>query len=190
MKVAITGHTSGIGKAFADECRSRGFEVVGFSRSTGTNIAELSDQDFILSSINDCDIFINNAHDRFGQVELFSKVWQSWKNKSRLIINIGTFVTSTRTGANGPQHVMGRAHYAAEKVGLEMAVNWAWCDSDSCCEAIIVRPGLTDTPRVADDRPGAPRVDATSMAKYVMSSVLEQPFVVRELVITPRKNNA
>ena len=38
MKIAITGHKKGIGKAFADQLSARGHEIVGISRSDGENI--------------------------------------------------------------------------------------------------------------------------------------------------------
>lgn len=189
MRVAITGHTSGIGKALFDLAVERGHDVLGFSRSNGYDISSTEDQEKIVKEVADFDVFINNAHERFSQVEMFTRIWASWKDTPKKIINIGTAVTLNRGGPSSPQHPLGRAHYAAEKAGLEMAINWAWCEQQSRCEAILIRPGLTSTPRTANDRPGSNKIDPGDMARYIMSS-LDQPFVVRELTITPRKNNA
>jgi len=38
MKIAITGHRKGIGKAFAEQLSARGHTIVGISRSDGENI--------------------------------------------------------------------------------------------------------------------------------------------------------
>ena len=38
MRIAITGHRKGIGKAFAEQLSARGHEIVGISRSDGENI--------------------------------------------------------------------------------------------------------------------------------------------------------
>jgi len=38
MKIAITGHKKGIGKAFAEQLSARGHEIIGISRSDGENI--------------------------------------------------------------------------------------------------------------------------------------------------------
>ena len=38
MKIAITGHTAGIGQAFAKILADRGHEIVGLSRRHGDNI--------------------------------------------------------------------------------------------------------------------------------------------------------
>ena len=62
MKFAITGHTSGIGKAIAELCRTKGYQWIGFSRGTGYDISE--DCDKIVNESSDCDVFINNAHDK------------------------------------------------------------------------------------------------------------------------------
>jgi short-subunit dehydrogenase len=35
MKIAITGHTAGIGKAFAEQLAQRGHSIVGISRREG-----------------------------------------------------------------------------------------------------------------------------------------------------------
>ena len=38
MKIEITGHTHGIGKAFAEQLAERGHSIVGISRRDGENI--------------------------------------------------------------------------------------------------------------------------------------------------------
>jgi short-subunit dehydrogenase len=37
MKIAITGHTAGIGKEFAEQLSQRGHSIVGISRREGEN---------------------------------------------------------------------------------------------------------------------------------------------------------
>ena len=41
MKIAITGHKHGIGKAFAQQLADRGHEIIGISRSDGENIRRI-----------------------------------------------------------------------------------------------------------------------------------------------------
>ena len=57
MKIAITGHTRGIGKACADVFRHD--TIYGYSRSNGYDIKDAED---IFKSAEDCDVFINNAY--------------------------------------------------------------------------------------------------------------------------------
>ena len=62
MKFAITGHTSGIGKAVAEMCHTKGYQWIGFSRGTGYDIAREKDCGKIVYESSDCDVFINNAY--------------------------------------------------------------------------------------------------------------------------------
>ena len=65
MKVAITGKDRGLGK----ELSTRFDEVVGvFS--------------------DDCDVFINNAHEHFEQTKVLMDVFEKWKDTDKTIVNI------------------------------------------------------------------------------------------------------
>ncbi len=67
MKIAITGHTGGIGKSFAQLLATKGHDIVGISRSGGENIRRI---EHTASLIEPCDLFINNAQSMFAQTEL------------------------------------------------------------------------------------------------------------------------
>ena len=41
MKIAITGHTAGIGRSLATSYHSRGHEIVGLSKRNGDNIRNI-----------------------------------------------------------------------------------------------------------------------------------------------------
>ena len=60
MKVVITGHTYGIGKALYDSFKSAEWEVVGLSRSNGYDID--ADFDRVVEAATGADLFINNAY--------------------------------------------------------------------------------------------------------------------------------
>jgi len=69
MKVVITGHTHGIGKALYKHFQTfGGWEVVGLSRSNGYDI----DQDFdkVVEAATGCFLFINNAYRDQQQTKL------------------------------------------------------------------------------------------------------------------------
>jgi hypothetical protein len=72
MKIAITGHTSGLGKSFFDHF-SINHEVIGLSRSTGHDITE--NQNEITEIISKCDLFFNNAHSKITQGFFISKLY-------------------------------------------------------------------------------------------------------------------
>jgi hypothetical protein len=92
MKIAITGHSAGIGKALANIYASQGHEVVGLSRRNGYNIRSIPK---LVAMIEPCDIFINNAQAGFAQTELLFEVYKTWKGQpGKTIINISTMLTS------------------------------------------------------------------------------------------------
>ena len=89
MKIAITGHKQGIGKAFAEQLSARGHEIVGISRSDGENIRRTA---HTASLIEPCDMLINNAISFYAQTELLFEVWHRWNDKKEThhIWNIST----------------------------------------------------------------------------------------------------
>ena len=89
MKIAITGHKKGIGKAFADQLSARGHEIVGISRSDGENIRRTA---HTASIIEPCDMLINNAISFYAQTELLFEVWHRWQDikETHYIWNIST----------------------------------------------------------------------------------------------------
>jgi NADP-dependent 3-hydroxy acid dehydrogenase YdfG len=88
LNVAITGHSKGIGQSLYNKFLNEGHLVKGFSRSNGYDIS-LRQLDIINES-EACDVFINNAYHHTGQTELLVLFLENWKNKNKLIINIGT----------------------------------------------------------------------------------------------------
>jgi short-subunit dehydrogenase len=129
MKIAITGHTAGIGLALANLHRSMGHEVVGFSRTTGYNIAVPANRERIVADAQDCDIFYNNAHDWYGdnfaEVTLFEQLWQSWQGQRRIIVNISSLlVVEQRRPKSGLLYRSGKV--ALEDLSKFLQVESAW----------------------------------------------------------------
>ena len=90
MKIAITGHTAGIGQAIAAQYQSQGHEIVGISRREGHNIKVIPK---ICDLIESCDMFVNNAQAGFAQTELLFEMSKRWKNSRKHIIVISTMMT-------------------------------------------------------------------------------------------------
>ena len=142
MKIAITGHTSGIGKAFSNYLTDRGHDIVGLSKRDGNNIRNISK---IVQNIEHCDMFINNAQSGFAQTELFLHVAEAWKeSKNKMIWNISTILANSYTlpqvpGLNPTQMV----EYRTQKRSLEDAIKSM---SDICfCKIMTIRPGNVAT---------------------------------------------
>jgi hypothetical protein len=118
MKIAITGHTAGIGQALAEIYASNGHEIVGLSRRNGYNIRSITK---VASAIEPCDIFINNAQVGFAQTELLFAVYKLWQQQpNKKIINISTMLTSLPVSVL-PGIEM--TEYYVQKKSLEEAVS-------------------------------------------------------------------
>lgn len=143
MKIAITGHTAGIGKAFASYLEHRGHEIVGLSKRDGNNIRNIPK---IAEKILDCDMFINNAQAGFAQTELFLYVVDAWyQNPEKMIWNISTQMSADY---NMPE-VSGMATtslalYRTQKRSLDDATKTV-ISQGTRCRCITIRPGAVAT---------------------------------------------
>jgi len=72
-KIAVIGHTRGIGKAICDLYKKKKYQVVGMSKSNGFDI--IHDQEKILENIEDCSLVVLNAHADRGQLKLLKNIY-------------------------------------------------------------------------------------------------------------------
>ena len=158
MKIAITGHTNGIGQALAKQYEQRGHEIVGLSRRNGFNIRSIPK---VLNHISDCDMFINNAQAGYAQTELLYAVYERWLGQEgKLIINISTMATSLPTCWNDSFEM---DQYRTQKIALEEAhrqllnrINWP--------KLCLIKPGEVNT----GDHSGPKATDPDVWAKAVV----------------------
>jgi NADP-dependent 3-hydroxy acid dehydrogenase YdfG len=114
MKIAITGHTTGIGQALAAEYTLAGNEIVGLSQREGNNIRNTLK---ICNQIEPCDLFVNNAQAGYAQTELLFEMAQRWSGTKKHIIVISTMMTQDPTAFD-----CNLDHYRVQKIALEEAV--------------------------------------------------------------------
>ena len=141
MKIAITGHSAGIGRAFAQYLASRGHEIVGLSKRDGHNIRVIPK---MIEQILPCDMWINNAQAGYAQTELLYKLVDHWAHAShKMIWNISTMMT---TSGHIPQipglsytHL---AEYKNQKRALEDAFHELKYRGVKMC---LIRPGAVAT---------------------------------------------
>jgi short-subunit dehydrogenase len=88
MKVAITGHTNGIGLGLYNYFIDQGHEVLGFSRSNGYTMPDANER--ILEQIIDCDMFINNSEPIESQTYFLKQLWPLWWDKEKTMFIIGS----------------------------------------------------------------------------------------------------
>jgi len=72
-KIAIVGHTKGIGKAIAKLYESKKYEVIGLSRSNGYDL--ITEQEKIMDKIDECGYVVLNAHAGRGQLNLLKRIY-------------------------------------------------------------------------------------------------------------------
>lgn len=159
MKIAITGHTAGIGLALATVYESHGHEIVGLSRRNGYNIRNIPK---LIPLIESCDVFINNAQVGFAQTELLFSVYKLWQGiPEKKILNISTIMASMPAS---PDPELDMMEYRVQKVSLEEA-HKQLVHLQSWPKLTLIRPGAVATqPGQLSPRPCA---DVTVWASEV-----------------------
>ena len=143
MKIAITGHTAGIGQGLAKILQSRGHDITGLSQRYSDNIRNTPK---IVEKILPCDMFINNAQAGYAQTDLLYAVWQAWKGQvGKHIWNISTMMTQSPTTAeHETQSVVGINAYRNQKIALEDA-HHQLSAKEFLPKMILIRPGAVAT---------------------------------------------
>jgi len=114
MKIAITGHTDGLGKSLFDHF-SKEHECIGFSRSNGYDI-NLTYND-ILNQLKDVDIFFNNAWVEKTQSNFIIDC--SKYQKLKMIVSGSTTVDFPERANRSPEY----NQYFQDKTHLENTFN-------------------------------------------------------------------
>ena len=93
MKIAITGHTAGLGAEFKKTYEADGHDVLGFSRRNGYDLRDWSSMQEMLQQVNSCDMFISCAKPDFVQTTILYELWKQWKGQNKIIVNISSILT-------------------------------------------------------------------------------------------------
>jgi hypothetical protein len=140
MKIAITGHSKGLGKVLSEYFNVDNNQVTGFSRSNGYDISIENSRQQILSIIKDYDLFVNNAYNNFdrSQYILLESVYKLWQGQNKLIINVSSRYT---TDIQNP--------YCLNKRELDK-----FCENKifKMPHILNIKPGLMDTERVSNQK--------------------------------------
>ena len=158
MKVAITGHTAGIGQALTKIYQGRGIDVVGLSKREGWNIRNVPK---ICDQIEPCDLFINNAQAGYAQTELLFEMSQRWAGTNKHIMLISTMMTQSPISSL-PGLAMDQ--YRIQKVALEAAVAQIR-HRQLGIKLTVVRPGNIAT---SPDKTVPPAADVDNWAQTLV----------------------
>jgi len=166
MKIAITGHKKGFGKAFAEQLATQGHEIVGISRSDGENIRRTA---HTASIIEPCDMLINNAKSFYAQTELLFEIWHRWRksNHEHIIWNISTKVCEWKDDRQIKGLTMRESmEYRNQKMALELA-HAQLSSQPSKIKMELIRPGSVNTQTFSE-------TDSISADEYVSRVLTEQ----------------
>lgn len=105
MKVVITGHASGIGKALLETFTENGQECIGFDILNGYDLRDEETLKHVIESCRDADVFINNALP--NQSKLLEEIYNLWVGDSKVIINLSSAVTFFYNKDNIPNEFEG-----------------------------------------------------------------------------------
>jgi nucleoside-diphosphate-sugar epimerase len=158
MKIAITGHTAGIGRALAQEYQLNGDEIVGLSQRDGNNIRNTPK---ICDQIEPCDVFVNNAQAGYAQTELLFEMARRWTGTKKHIVVISTMMTQEPVCLLPG---LDMDHYRLQKVALEEAVRQIR-HRRLGVKITLVRPGNIAT---SPDKTVPPAADVDNWAKTLM----------------------
>lgn len=159
MKIAITGHTAGIGKALAHQYSLLGHEIVGLSKREGNSIRVIPR---IADLIEPCDVFINNAQAGFSQTELLFEMARRWQKTKKHIISISTMMTQDPVSVLPGIEMV---EYRIQKVALEQAIAQLR-HARLGIKFTIVRPGNIAT---SSEKTVPPAADVDNWAKTLIT---------------------
>jgi len=94
-KIAIVGHTKGIGKAIADLYRKKNYTVVGLSSSNGYDLH--CSQIEIMEQLDDCELIVLNAYAGRGQMNLLKRIYGRFVFEDKKVVVI-TSTSGTPVG--------------------------------------------------------------------------------------------
>jgi short-subunit dehydrogenase len=175
MKIAITGHTSGIGQALYNKFTEHGHTVIGFSRSNNFDITDSEKRDQIVQLATDFDVFINNAWAPYSQTDLLNQMIVNSKHQKKIIVNISSLAS-----------LLDRNIYNFHDQYISDKKN-----QNSICNRTITAPyklkvlnlivGFVDTPMSKDYN--VPKIDPVHLANFLVHTIENHHFFVNQIII-------
>ncbi len=162
MRIAITGHTGGLGTELGKIFSEGGHTLFGFSRSNGWDLSQTNTLERVCVTLSQCDIIINNAPGSF-QTDLFLKLLNSQTHDNKAVIVNVSSVASRFSISRSQQ-------YAANKASLDMVTLSHQRFGNRWPAALLVRPGYFTGTRSEHKPP--PHIDVSHVANIIRDITL------------------
>jgi hypothetical protein len=166
-KIAITGHMSGLGKSLFDKL-SIDHTVIGYDIKIGHDLNTCCDD--ILASLDDVDIFINNAFCDDKQIYLFDEWYNKYKNHKKTIINMNSLSRYTRQMPNKKFK-----DYVVYKKELDKHTKAVLSHSDRLCRVVSVSPTWLTNSELVNPPSGAKLLNVDDVSDIIIDMVVEKP---------------
>ena len=154
MKIAITGHTKGIGKCIKDLLEKDGHEVVGASTSTGINVMRPKSVISWIEKENP-DVFVNNVYAPNSQCNILYQLYEKWQYEDKLIINMSSTSGEAHTHFQQMGYNKDWTPYVSDKARLNFASLYLSerFNEHHKCRVTNISPGFVRTQAVAMFKP-------------------------------------
>lgn len=180
MRVIVTGHTSGIGKAFFDFYNEKGYNVQGFSRSNGFDISDATVRcNLVAHVIQNCDLFINNAYSDDVQLKMMKLIDPYWKKDSSK--------THVVIGSRAADIPISSEKYNKNKKDIDIAA--IEMQKTAAYKLMVVKPGRVDTPglkRVRKSNIPKPMIEADALVRLTDYLIQFNEINVMSITLEPK----
>jgi len=173
-KVAITGHTSGIGLNLFEVFSANGHEVTGYSRRTGSDIEDPDVRKRIIDENADCDIFINNAYSPNGQTKLLEELVAHWDSQPKKIINVSSKLSFFELGK-----VSVLDDYIKQKSQQNEIIQQRFSTAYPQIMNVVI--GLVDTPMSTVFQ--SPKLDPQTLSEFIYKMSIVDDLYIQQIIV-------
>jgi short-subunit dehydrogenase involved in D-alanine esterification of teichoic acids len=173
-KIAITGHTSGIGLNLFEVFSANGHEVIGYSRRTGSDIEDPDVRKRIIDENADCDIFINNAYSPNGQTKLLEELVAHWDRQPKKIINVSSKLSFFELGK-----VSVLDDYIKQKSQQNEIIQQRFSAAYPQIMNVVI--GLVDTPMSTVFQ--SPKLDPQTLSEFIYKMSIVDDLYIQQVIV-------
>jgi short-subunit dehydrogenase len=179
-KIAVIGHTKGIGKAIADLYKRKKYEIVGLSRTTGYDLE--TDQEKIIEKLVDYELIVVNAYAKFGQYHLLKRIYSEFHHHYKKVVVI-TSTSGTPQGKDEDNYGADYNEYCWHKEHLIKYVSELQEELfNKPLSVYDVCPDVVDTDMIKGMWEGLPKLTAEEIADTVRYC-FESTFNINKIVV-------